>query len=156
MSRKRRSSQPLLRFAFLVYIALMIWLLFGRTTGWVDGYTYEENLRMNVNFQPLFTIRNYLQVILRHTNEGARSHCIINLVGNVIMFLPAGLLLPAIFPSHRNFLQFTVSCLAGILLIELIQLLTLLGSFDIDDVILNMFGLLIGYLAYTVTHLRKK
>lgn len=156
MSRKKQNTQPLLRFAFVVYLALMLWLLFGRSRGWVDGLSYEQMLHLNVNFRPLFTIRNYLQVVLHRTNDSVFVHCVINLVGNVVMFIPAGWLLPGIWKNHRNFFQFTATCLAAILLIELTQLLTLLGSFDVDDVILNMAGLWIGYLAYILTHLKRK
>ena len=38
--------------------------------------------------------------------------------------------------------------LASILLIEIFQFLTKLGTFDVDDIILNVFGGLIGYLLY--------
>lgn len=141
-----------MRFAFLVYMAMMLWLLFGRSQGWVEGLTYEQMLRRNVNFTPLYTIGNYWKVVSRHTNETVYTHCLINLVGNVVMFIPAGWLIPGIWKGHRNFFQFIATTLAAILIIELTQLLTLLGSFDIDDVILNMAGLILGYLAYIVTH----
>lgn len=156
MSKKKYNRHPVMRFAFLVYMAMMLWLLFGRSRGWVEGLTYEQMLRLNVNFQPLYTIRNYLQVVLHRTNDDVLVHCIINLVGNVVMFIPAGWLLPGIWKGHRNFFQFFATTLAAILIIELTQLLTLLGSFDVDDVILNMAGLILGYLAYILTHLHKK
>ena len=45
----------------------------------------------------------------------------------------------------RNFFLFVATCTGLILLVETLQLFTLLGSFDIDDVILNLAGMLIGY-----------
>ena len=155
MSKKRKANQPFIRFAFLVYVALMLWLLFGRFRGLDEGVSYEEALLQNVNFIPFFTIKNYLQVVLRHTNQYAYTHCFINLVGNVVLFVPAGWLIPAIWKNQRNFLQFTATCLSCITIIELTQLLSLLGSFDVDDVILNMSGLWFGYLCYILTHLKR-
>ena len=76
-----------------------------------------------------------------NTNDAVLMHCIINLVGNVVLFLPPGWLLPHIWVRFRNFFRFFFTCLAAILLAEITQLLTLLGSFDIDDVILNMAAL---------------
>ena len=156
MSRKKLNRHPFMRFAFVVYMGMMLWLLFGRSRGWETGMAYEDVLRQNVNFKPLFTIRNYWKVITQHTNEDLYTHCFINLVGNVVMFVPAGWLIPGIWRGHRNFFQFIATTLAAIFMIELTQLLTLLGSFDIDDVILNMAGLTLGYLAYMITHLKKK
>lgn len=153
MSKKQSYNRhPVMRFLFVIYMGAMLWLLFGRSRGWVDGKSYTQMLQLNVNFKPLYTIRNYWQVVFHHSNDAYFTHCFINLAGNVLLFIPAGWLIPGIWKSHRNFFQFFATCLLSILLIELAQLLTLLGSFDIDDVILNMAGLLLGYLAYTITH----
>ena len=156
MKKRKTNMLPLTRFLFLVYLALMLWLLFGRSYGWIDGLSYREMLRQNINLQPLLTIRNYLHVIIHRSNDTVLVHCIINLAGNVVMFIPAGWLLPRIWKIYRNFFQFLATCTAAILLVELTQLLTLLGSFDIDDVILNLIGLTIGYLFYLLTHPREK
>ena len=106
MSKRKKNMQPLVRFIFLVYLGFLLWLLFGRTSRWIEGESYKQLLRQNINLVPLLTIRNYMQVILHRTNEGVRSHCIINLVGNVVMFLPAGWLLPRIWQRYRNFFSF--------------------------------------------------
>ena len=156
MSKKGRKNHTFARFLLLVYGGFMLWLLVGRTSRWVSGETYGQMLLQNINWMPFFTIGNYLKVVLEHTNEAARSHCIINLVGNVVLFVLPGWLLPHIWSRYRNFFRFFFTCLGTILVIEVAQLLTLLGSFDVDDVILNMLGLLLGYLAYILTHLKKK
>ena len=68
MSRKKPNRHPLMRFAFVVYMAMMLWLLFGRSRGWEEGMAYEDILRQNVNFKPLYTIKNYWKVITQLTN----------------------------------------------------------------------------------------
>lgn len=70
---------------------------------------------------------------------------IINLLGNVLMFVPLGLFLPRLWPRLHAFRHFLMSVVAVILIIELLQLFTLLGSCDIDDLILNVLGAVIGY-----------
>ena len=41
--RKRKvNTQPFWRFLFVLYLALMLWLLFGRSPGWTAGLTYRE------------------------------------------------------------------------------------------------------------------
>ena len=45
-------------------------------------------------------------------------------------------------------------CLLVMLAVETAQLLTLLGSFDVDDLILNLFGMILGYL-FCIANSRK-
>lgn len=152
MKRDPRRS-PLLRFLFLVYCGVMLWLLFFRSWGWDDGLSYRQMLQNNINLTPLLTIRNYLQVVVHRTNDSVLAHCIINLAGNIFLFIPLGYLLPKIFAKQENFFRFFLTCTVSILLVELLQLFTLLGSFDVDDLILNLAGMTIGFIFY---HLTKK
>ena len=138
---------------FVLYCAAMLWLLFCRSPGWIPGLDYEEQLRANINLTPLYTIKNYLRVVLKRTNDDALLHCIINLGGNVLLFVPAGVLLPKLRPKQRNFFRFIATCTGIMFFIEVLQLFTLLGSFDIDDLILNLAGMTLGFIGY---HLFRK
>lgn len=153
MKKTRTRRDKTLRFVFMIYCAVMLWLLFDRSSGWIDGLTYEEHLRHNVNLVPFLTIGNYLNVVLNRTNDAVLVHCIINLLGNVLLFIPAGYLLPRLWPKQRNFFRFFATCLGVMFLIEVLQLFTLLGSFDVDDLILNLFGMTLGYIGF---HLFRK
>ena len=146
MAKRKNNRHPFARFLFLAYCGLMFWLLFCRTKGWINGLSYGQMLRQNINLVPLLTIQNYLYVILNRTNDALLLHCIINLAGNVLMFIPIGYLLPKIWPIQRKFFLFVATCAGSIFLVETLQLFTLLGSFDIDDIILNLSGMTIGYL----------
>ena len=157
MSKKQNTvATPFLRFLFLIYCAVMLWLLFNRPTGWIEGLTYRQMLRQNINLIPFLTIRNYLHVIIHRTNSALISHCIINLCGNIFLFIPAGWLLPRLFPKTRNYFRFFLTCFLSILLIETLQLFTLLGSFDIDDLILNLFGMTLGFIFFHICSAGKK
>ena len=134
----------------------MLWLLFGRSYGWVEGLSYKQMLRQNINLTPFLTIRNYWKVIYHRTNDAMLMHCIINLVGNIFLFIPAGWLLPKIWNKQRNFFCFFFTCALSIFLIETVQLFSLLGSFDVDDLILNLFGMTVGFIYYHFTRPRKK
>lgn len=148
--------QPFLRFLLLAYAAGMLYLLFVRDTGWISGIPYSAQLRQNMNLKPLYTIRNYLYVIFHSDNAYLVRHCLTNLFGNVLLFIPAGLLIPAVFPKLRHFLAYFLLCLILIVLVELAQLLTLLGSFDIDDILLNLLGMVLGFLVRLLFVSRKK
>ena len=62
-------------------------------------------------------------------------------------------MIPKIWPKQRNFFRFFVSCTGIMFLVEVLQLFTLLGSFDVDDLILNLFGMTLGFILY---HLKRK
>ncbi|WP_270340932.1 MULTISPECIES: VanZ family protein [Bacillus] len=70
---------------------------------------------------------------------------LMNTLGNVLIFIPFGFLLPLLFKQINNVKMASKIFIKFILLIESLQLLTFTGVFDIDDIILNMLGALIGY-----------
>ncbi|MFS0557773.1 VanZ family protein [Brevibacillus sp. 179-C9.3 HS] len=70
---------------------------------------------------------------------------VFNLAGNVILFVPLGLLVPLVFFRFQNIHRVFFLTLAVSLLIEILQLMLSLGSFDVDDLLLNVVGGLIGY-----------
>lgn len=148
MAKRKVNTQPFWRLVFLIYIGALVWLLFCRKQGWKDGLTYAEMLRQNMILKPFYTIDNYINVLLHYPDSPYYQQCLIELFGNLLMFIPAGWLLPRIFKPMRKFSVFFMTCLFSILFIETFQLLTLLGYFDIDDVILNMIGVLIGFIGY--------
>ncbi|MGE7187096.1 VanZ family protein [Peribacillus sp. NPDC006672] len=69
-------------------------------------------------------------------------------LGNIAAFIPFGILIPLLYRvSFRKFISLFV---LSILILETIQPLTYLGSFDVDDVISNTLGATIGFFAYRV------
>ena len=155
MKKSKSGRHPFVRFLFLVYAAALLWLLFGRTSAWTEGLSYKETLRQNTNLSPLLTIQNYWYVIRHSSVASLVRHCSINLVGNILLFIPPGYWLVRIWPRFRNLFLFLISCAGLILLIETLQLFTLLGRFDVDDIILNLAGMLIGYLFCLLRHRKK-
>ncbi|MFL8938030.1 VanZ family protein [Rossellomorea oryzaecorticis] len=99
----------------------------------------------NHNFIPLKTIIFYFY--LADVNLNIRVE---NLVGNMIGFAPFGFMLPLLtkrFSTIKNIIAATL-CLS--LLFELIQFVFKFGSFDVDDLILNTLGGLLGYCIFSV------
>lgn len=148
--RKTTDSTPFLRFLFVVYAGVLLWLLFDRPIAQDPVSDYAEIMRGNMNLIPFHTIGNYWKVVTRWEFTPLFRHCVINLGGNVFLFIPIGYFLPRLWPFLRNFFSFLLTCTMAITLVELVQLVTLLGSLDIDDLILNLFGMVVGYLIYMI------
>ena len=70
-----------------------------------------------------------------------------NLVGNILLFMPLGFSIPLRFNVNKFWkvvlLGFFTSCV-----VEVIQLFTSIRSFDVDDLILNTLGAIIGFVLY--------
>lgn len=148
--RKTTDSTPFLRFLFVVYAGVLLWLLFDRPIAQDPVSDYAEIMRGNMNLIPFHTIGNYWKVVTRWEFTPLFRHCVINLGGNVLLFIPIGYFLPRLCSFLRNFFSFLLTCTMAITLVELVQLVTLLGSLDIDDLILNLFGMVVGYLIYMI------
>lgn len=71
-----------------------------------------------------------------------------NLLGNLLPFIPFGFLLPIAYPRIKAFFKVFLVGMFAVLFIEIFQYMTRLGSFDIDDIILNVLGGVVGYLLY--------
>ncbi len=128
---------------FELYGALMLWLLFDRP-GYAEGVPYWEQVAQQLNLIPFRTLRLFADLL----DSGVRAYiqmAVINLGGNVIMFIPLGFLLPRVFAKLNRFWKVLLTTALIITAVEIIQLLTLVGSCDIDDLVLNVIGAAIGY-----------
>ena len=143
------NKQKLHAALFLAYGALMLWLLFDRP-GYIPGIPYWEQVTQQLNLIPFRTLRLFAGLL----DSGVRSHitmAVINLGGNIIMFIPLGFLLPKVFPKLSSLPRVLLTTAIIITIVEIIQLFTLVGSCDIDDLILNVVGSALGYWFHKLT-----
>lgn len=133
---------------FGLYALVMIYLLFLQRQP--APVPYLEYLRGSYNLVPFRTIREQL-LQLRGRPVLARF-ALRNLSGNVVLFVPLGLLLPMLWRRQRQFGMFLATVCGSIALVELLQLFTTLGSLDVDDLILNVLGAGLGYGLWRLWH----
>lgn len=127
---------------FILYISVLVYFLFfadmyGRTSG-------STNYRYNLT--PFKEIKRF---IMYSDKLGVYTVCE-NLIGNVVAFLPFGIFLPILTNHKLKFFSVTMFTFDLTLLIELTQLICKVGSFDVDDIILNTLGGMLGYLMFFV------
>ena len=72
-----------------------------------------------------------------------------NLLGNVVIFVPFGFFMP-MASRYRSFFSTVFYSFGLSLCVETFQLLTKVGSFDVDDLLLNTIGGLVGYLIFSM------
>ena len=95
------------------------------------------------NFVPFKTILPYLL--------GDKGWIIagINLIGNIVLLVPIGFLVPFVYRHMTWKVSLALGAAAG-LSIEVMQTVLRVGIFDIDEVILNALGVMIGYWAFGI------
>ena len=128
------------RVLLVLYLACLIYFMFfSESYGRTEVHTeYRYNL---VLFQE---IRRFL----RHRDILGLPAVLINIVGNVVVFIPYGLGLPLLFERLQSFFRVVILSFGTSLLAETMQLILRVGCFDVDDLLLNTVGGCIGYFVY--------
>lgn len=133
----------LFRVAGIVYGLVLLYVLFLRSLGRDSPLTYTEYLKHMSNFIPFISIYNLVTTPVISTFIVLEF--VKNFIGNILLFIPWGFLLPLYFKKLQIFKKFILTTFIAVLLIEFIQLFTMLGSFDIEDILLNAVGAWIGF-----------
>lgn len=96
---------------------------------------YETNV---IRIEPVLSTVGFIKDTIRWTD------IIKIVVGNVVMFIPYGFL-GWLFPKLRNLRSLLYAFVAAITIVEGLQYFTRLGIFEIDDILLNTFGVFLGW-----------
>jgi glycopeptide antibiotics resistance protein len=119
-----------------------MFLGFGRTLRPGPPYSY--------NIVPFDTIRQYWRAMESFPFRVWG----VNLLGNIGVFIPFGILVPIIWVSMRSIGSLLLTIVIALVILEVSQMLLGAGTMDVDDIILNVLGVLCGRIAYVF--LRKK
>lgn len=128
---------------FAVYCAGLLWMLYF-SRDYRHGYSFSEYISAFSNFIPFHTIFHYLRIAFLGSLEFIWL-CIWNLMGNLVMLFPLGILLPCLFGRLDRLWRVVIVVTVTVIHIELAQLIFRVGVVDIDDLILNLSGAMIGY-----------
>ena len=138
----RKKVRAVCSVLFVLYIICIVYFLifsdmFGR------GHGYDE---MRYNLTPFLEIKRFI----KYRSYMTTTSVMLNLVGNVLAFVPFGMLIRWVRGKKTGFFTATLAAFTFSLCIELIQLITKLGVFDVDDIIMNTFGGMLGYIIYYI------
>ncbi len=107
-----------------------------------------------VNLRPLYSIWN---VYIRGFINGYvhAYYVVLNLLGNLGVFMPLAVFLPFFFKAQRRWYVFVGTMLLSVIAVESLQLLLMVGSCDVDDLILNAGGAMIAYFVLRIPFLKR-
>ena len=149
MEREKSKPHPLAVLLFVLYLLLLFYLLFFSET---YGRTMDSGYRYNL--EPFKEIKRFWS----NRDSLGWNSVITNLVGNIVAFAPFGFFLPMLCRAGRNVFGCVILSALFSLAVEVVQLFSKVGAFDVDDILLNAIGGLVGFLIYVVIRnlLRKK
>ena len=127
---------------FYIYILLLSYFLF-----FSERYG-RDLITDNYNLQPFREIKRFITYREQVGLEGF----LVNIVGNVLAFSPLGFFLPLLNKNYRKFYKIAIISILFSLIIEASQLLLKVGVFDVDDILLNSLGGILGYLCFLIFH----
>ena len=131
MNKRKEISAALLG----ISVAVILWVtVLGRDS-------YIEN---SLVFEPFHAFYSFVKDI-----QDGRLRISGNFIGNIILFIPVGVLFPLTGDEHKCVKTgFVALCFS--IIIEIIQLVSHRGYFEVDDLILNTLGAVMGYGIYRV------
>ena len=138
---------------YCIYILLLIWIVLLKCNIYLsitNGYFEFKTLTLKERFD------YYLIPFIDYINNDSTQTFIKFKDGilNVFVFIPLGLYL-SFFIKKNKFIKVIIYTFLISLLFEIIQLFTLLGSFQTEDLILNTFSGLLGYIIYKIIYKEK-
>ncbi|MEJ9212512.1 VanZ family protein [Bacillus smithii] len=135
MNKQERVKTVFLYGVFICYILLLIKILF------LSRISHLEH--RSINLIPFYSIMEYIS----GRSANIKAFAFSNVVGNIVIFIPLGTYL-SLFKNDKRVITNLLFIFIVSLFVEIIQGLLGIGASDIDDIILNCLGGLIGISGY--------
>lgn len=139
---KKQKLYAILFTAYLVFLVFIIILKFDGSFDTIFSLRQSilnnrNNGILNINLIPFKSISPYIKNI-------TEFYAFKNIMGNIVVFIPMGFF--TAWFCNKKLLKTLLYCIIMLLSIEIMQFIFMIGFFDIDDLILNLTGCVIGYL----------
>ncbi len=145
---------------FLLYTLMVIDFTlindsFGRNLSNIflaDKQAVNEYISQKVNLIPFATVKLFINAY-----KDAKLETLVvleNIFGNLFVLMPFAFFVPNIFKKMNSALRFLIFISLCVLIIEILQIIFLTGSADIDDFILNVGGAMLMYAVLKISKVK--
>lgn len=136
----KREIQLLLVYICIVVVARFTFFPFSKVNGQIQPLVFDLSKAFppRINLVPVVHLMDYPEM----------RKAMLNLIGNTTMFIPLGIVWPSVFPQLDRHKKVIAAGVGASLCIEILQLPFFDRVSDIDDLILNSLGFLVGYGIY--------
>ena len=145
---RKREAVLLLMYINLAVIIRFTFFPMSKVDGQIQPLIFDiaTAFPFRVNLVPLVNLFDY----------NSKRDLLVNVIGNVAMFIPSGIVLPIIYKRLDTFVKVLLAGGGISLCIEIIQLPFSVRATDIDDLILNTVGVIMGYGIYVLIRYVRK
>ena len=144
----KRELQLLLVYICIVVVVRFTFCPFGKVNGKIQPLLFDQEkiFPFWLNLMPFIYLFDYPTI----------KEALLNLIGNTAMFIPLGIVWPTVYKKLNAHWKVIGAGVGVSLIIEILQLPFFGRATDVDDLILNSAGFLMGYGIYLlVKKLRK-
>ena len=136
----KREAQLLLVFICLIVVARFTFFPFSKVNGRIHPLIFDISkvFPFRINLVPFVNLFDYPEL----------RNAVLNLIGNIAMFIPIGVIYPIVYKTLNTHAKVIAAGVGFSLCIEILQLPFFDRVSDIDDLILNSLGFLVGYGIY--------
>lgn len=119
----------------IIIVPYTLFLLYLMFLG-MGRFQYEENL---ITVEPVFSTIKFIQ------GPTKTIDIVMIVLGNIMMFIPFGFM-GWVIPGLKKLKPLIFGFISCIVIVEALQYFTRMGIFEVDDILLNTFGVYIGWL----------
>lgn len=150
-SKKARTAKVTVSVLFALYLCFFAYVTlfsgrYGRSFPSItdlDPEKIAEHFRWHSSLVPFATVTDFIKGYL---NGNVGIHAItVNIFGNLAATAPFGFFIPFLSKKKVGVLRLVFTVFATVLAVEGLQVLLMTGSFDVDDLILNVSGALLTF-----------
>ena len=148
----KRELELLLVYICIIVVARFTFFPFAKVDGKIQPLFFDaaKMYPFRINLEPLVHLNDYV----------VKREAVLNFVGNIAMFIPIGIIFPCVYEELNAHWKAIAAGIGFSLAIEILQLPFFDRVSDVDDLILNSLGYVIGYGIYllmrVVTNKRQK
>ncbi len=149
ITQNQKSNQKIqdiiLIIIYIAYFLLMAKILLFKNVAPSEIFSSDREISRTLAIIPF-------QSIMKYYNSGVLWASVLNVIGNIVIFIPFGIYL-TLYTKNKTLKKATFITLVTSLSVEVVQYVLDIGIADIDDIILNVIGGVVGVLVYKILRL---
>lgn len=153
--KDKKAFNLLMKISLVLFVLVLVFTVMLKAImpkDLIANYQFLSSMNVNERLIRGLKIFEFYQI---EAEIGELTKAIILDILNMIIFIPFGILLAHYFKNNKILKTLLVS-FVFIVLIELFQLYSIIGAFMLNDLLINIFGSLIGCIIYMLVIKKEK